>query len=327
MVTCSSSNERSARTASPSLTSTRIAAPSSLPGQSGINPIVSSQTEGWFISPGVRAFGRTAGITLDLPRVGRPQGPEENEEGSLDRWFPSTRTASGRSTFGVPKQDTGSRRGRLPGHQPDRPILSHALRWRRWSRARPPPPGGDPDRWTVQRRCGQAGAWARAVVRRNTGLLDAIAALARKHRLGRLAFQPEAMSVEMFQRLRKALRPTKLVALPQMVRQLRIRKDSTEIEAIQRAVEIAQEAFTSVTRRIRLGMTERELAADLRARHGAARRERRQLPHHRRGRTSCRLSSRGRGRSQNSTRQRGADRLGRDGGSLSKRLDPSCLRS
>lgn len=108
----------------------------------------------------------------------------------------------------------------------------------------------------------QHAPWARALVRSGS-LTEAIARLCRKHRIARLGFQPEAMTVDLHAKLRKVIKPTRLVPLPPLIRQLRLHKDQTEIAALERAADIAQEAFRRATRRIRLGMTESELAADL----------------------------------------------------------------
>lgn len=108
----------------------------------------------------------------------------------------------------------------------------------------------------------QHAPWAKALIR-NGSLVEAIAQLAKKHRLARLGFQPEAMTVELHAKLRKALKKTRLVPLPPVIRQLRLYKDETEIAELERAADVAQEAFRKVTRRIKLGMTESELAADL----------------------------------------------------------------
>lgn len=104
--------------------------------------------------------------------------------------------------------------------------------------------------------------WAKALVR-DGALVDALQKLCKRLRLKKLAFQPETLTVEMFDKLKKALTGIKLVPALGLARDLRIRKDSTEVASIQKAVVIAQDAYREVTRRIRIGMTERELAADL----------------------------------------------------------------
>jgi len=114
--------------------------------------------------------------------------------------------------------------------------------------------------------------WASAVVR--TGSLpDAVRPLVRRHRLGRLGFQPEHLSVSAHAALRRAVRPTRLVPVPQVVGRLRLIKDETEVAAIVKAIRVAESAFRAVVRGVRPGMTERELAAGLQhemLRRGAA---------------------------------------------------------
>jgi Xaa-Pro aminopeptidase len=104
--------------------------------------------------------------------------------------------------------------------------------------------------------------WAAPVVR--TGpLKEAIARLARRHHIRRLGFQPEHLSVAAHGDLRKTLRPTRMVPLPGVVADLRLRKDETEISALEEAIRVAETAFETAIRHIRLGMTELELAGDL----------------------------------------------------------------
>ncbi len=104
--------------------------------------------------------------------------------------------------------------------------------------------------------------WAKIVVR-TRALKDAIAQASRQSRIRRLGFQPEHMSVAMLTDLRKVLKSTKLVPLPRAVSALRLTKDKTEIAAIEESIRIAEAAFRKVVSRIRVGMTELDLAADL----------------------------------------------------------------
>ncbi|MBI4578833.1 MAG: aminopeptidase P family protein [Planctomycetes bacterium] len=104
--------------------------------------------------------------------------------------------------------------------------------------------------------------WARAVIR--TGpLAEAVGKTVRRHRLGRVGLDPAHTSVSMQATLRKACRPSRLASAPRILEQMRIVKDPSEVAAIVRAAEIAQAAFRTVVRRIRIGMTERELATAL----------------------------------------------------------------
>src|SRR5690606_5551568 len=104
--------------------------------------------------------------------------------------------------------------------------------------------------------------WARAVIR--SGALSAeVTRLVKRHRIRRLGFQPEVLTVERHKALQKAIRPARLVAMPPVPGELRVIKDPTEVVAIERAIEVAQLAFQKTIHRIRIGMTERELAAEL----------------------------------------------------------------
>ncbi|MFQ6047807.1 MAG: M24 family metallopeptidase, partial [Phycisphaerae bacterium] len=105
-------------------------------------------------------------------------------------------------------------------------------------------------------------AWARKVVRHDA-LESVLARLVRRLRLERIGIQAEHISLQQFRRLRRTVRPARLVATSRVVEQLRVCKDRQEIEAIRRAVQIAEEAFKITCRSIRRGMTERQVAARL----------------------------------------------------------------
>jgi Xaa-Pro aminopeptidase len=109
---------------------------------------------------------------------------------------------------------------------------------------------------------GRTAPWAQTVVRRGP-LKDAIAQVARRHRLRRLGFQPEHLAVSAYTDLQKTIRPTRLVPLAGVVGELRLRKDPSEVHQIEQAVRVAEDAFRNVIRRIRIGMSEQDLAADL----------------------------------------------------------------
>jgi Xaa-Pro aminopeptidase len=108
----------------------------------------------------------------------------------------------------------------------------------------------------------EAAPWARAVIRTNS-LNEAVAGLIRRRRIERLGIQPEVLSVQAQASLRKAVRPARLVPMPPVVADLRLIKDESEVRAIEKAVQVAEAAFRAVVRRIRPGMTERDLAARL----------------------------------------------------------------
>jgi Xaa-Pro aminopeptidase len=102
--------------------------------------------------------------------------------------------------------------------------------------------------------------WAQAIIRKGR-LSEALAKLATRLRLRQIGFQPEILTVQAHKDFAKALRPARLVPLPGISTDLRIIKDEGEVETIVRAGRIATDAFSRAIRRIRVGMTELELAA------------------------------------------------------------------
>ena len=110
----------------------------------------------------------------------------------------------------------------------------------------------------------------RIVVREGT-LAEALADEMKGGLLRRLGFDPERVSVALKGRLQKALRRrsgqalgrVRLAEAPGLVAGLRIRKDAFEQRAIRRAIRVAESAWSVFRRRIRVGMTERRLAAEL----------------------------------------------------------------
>ena len=101
------------------------------------------------------------------------------------------------------------------------------------------------------------------VVRRGT-MVKALADLVRRKRIARLGYDPETMTVAQRSRLRRAFGDkVRLAPVAGAPAALRVHKDETEVRAIAAAVRVAEAAWREFRRRIRLGMTERELAADL----------------------------------------------------------------
>jgi Xaa-Pro aminopeptidase len=88
----------------------------------------------------------------------------------------------------------------------------------------------------------------------------ALADLARRRGLRRVAFEAHEVTVERHQALADPERGLELLPLGRAVEGLRMVKDPAEIGLLGRACAITGEAFTSVLPRIRAGMTERELA-------------------------------------------------------------------
>lgn len=104
--------------------------------------------------------------------------------------------------------------------------------------------------------------WARAIVRQGP-IADELRRLVGRHRLARIGFDPAAMSVQMHRAFGRAIRPARLVGAGGWLEQLRLYKDEVEVEALVRAVRVAESAFRAATKAIRAGMTESQLAARL----------------------------------------------------------------
>ncbi len=105
--------------------------------------------------------------------------------------------------------------------------------------------------------------WATAIFR-DGPMPGALVPLLKRHRVERLGYQPEAMHVATHTQLRRAIRPVRMVGVKNAVPDLRLRKDEDEIARIRKAVKVAEQAFKTVMKGIRPGMTERRIAADLR---------------------------------------------------------------
>lgn len=104
--------------------------------------------------------------------------------------------------------------------------------------------------------------WAVPVFRKGN-LPDALRPILNRHRVRRLGFQPEAMSVATHVALSKAIRPIRTVGINHLVPELRMTKDVREVASIEKACRVAEDAFKAVLRGLKPGMTERQIAADL----------------------------------------------------------------
>ncbi len=85
----------------------------------------------------------------------------------------------------------------------------------------------------------------------------------------KLGFDAGDITVATYQAMTKAVKAMpaadrpRLLAAPSLVEQLRAVKDAEELAAIQRAVDLADEAFQTVTRRIEPGWTETQVAWEI----------------------------------------------------------------
>jgi len=98
------------------------------------------------------------------------------------------------------------------------------------------------------------------IVVRKKGMMQAAGMTARKAGIRALGVEARAMTLAESEDLRKALRGVELRPTRGLVERLRTVKDASEIAAIRRAAQIAEEAFRLTLPQIAPGKTERELA-------------------------------------------------------------------
>ncbi len=103
--------------------------------------------------------------------------------------------------------------------------------------------------------------------------MEQVAKLAHQHGLKRLAFEAIHLPYQFYTDLRTALDPAiELVPRSDLVDELRIIKDPTELRALQAAIDVLDDAFAHLARFIEPGLTEERLAWELEAylrTHGA----------------------------------------------------------
>ncbi len=104
--------------------------------------------------------------------------------------------------------------------------------------------------------------WARKVLRKQR-TPQRNAREIKKYKLARVGFDPAHMTVAEFEGLRKAVRPTRLVAVSGLILNMRLLKEADEVAALCRAIGVAEQAFKRVQRWLRPGHTERQIAAKL----------------------------------------------------------------
>ncbi|MGD8453034.1 MAG: Xaa-Pro peptidase family protein [Phycisphaerae bacterium] len=104
--------------------------------------------------------------------------------------------------------------------------------------------------------------YARKVVRKTRTPATNAKEIAR-HKLGKLGFDPDHVSVADFTALKKLVKPTKLVAASGLTHAARLLKDAGEVAAIRKAIDVAEKAFRRLCKWLKPGVTEREVAARL----------------------------------------------------------------
>jgi Xaa-Pro aminopeptidase len=95
-------------------------------------------------------------------------------------------------------------------------------------------------------------------------LTEVAAGIIKRNRLKKIGFEPGWLSVDQHLKLTKHLPPsTQLLAIAGIVEELRAIKSPTEIDLIRRSVRANSEAYYRTLKRVRLGMRERDVAAEL----------------------------------------------------------------
>ena len=104
--------------------------------------------------------------------------------------------------------------------------------------------------------------WARRHFRK--GLLpEEIGKVCRSLRLKQVHVQPESVTLAEQREFRKRTKPTRLANAPDIVGQLRRLKGREELSITRDAIRVAEQAFKAMCRSIRVGQTERQIAARL----------------------------------------------------------------
>ena len=95
-------------------------------------------------------------------------------------------------------------------------------------------------------------------------LSEAVAGIVKRKKLRKIGFEPAWLNLEQHQKL-KDLLPlgASLQPLPGIVETLRMTKSPAEIDQIRKSVLVNSEAYARTLRRVRLGMRERDIAAEL----------------------------------------------------------------
>ncbi|MEN6519980.1 MAG: Xaa-Pro peptidase family protein [Armatimonadota bacterium] len=96
------------------------------------------------------------------------------------------------------------------------------------------------------------------------GVLEAAAEILDESAPKRLGFEPNCVTYSTHLELRRVVsKNTRLIGVKGMVEKLRMVKDSGEIDAIKRAVVVADKCFSHVVSWVKPGMTEREIALEM----------------------------------------------------------------
>lgn len=101
------------------------------------------------------------------------------------------------------------------------------------------------------------------VLRKSERLLDRVARLLQKKQIDRIGFEAGDLNVESYRECRRKFSPVRMIPLKKGVETLRIIKTEEEVQKILVAVQRAEKAFQSQRRRLRVGVSDREIALSM----------------------------------------------------------------
>ena len=95
-------------------------------------------------------------------------------------------------------------------------------------------------------------------------LIEDVAALVKRRKIKKIGFEPSWLNLDQHQKLKDLLPlSASLRPVAGIVENLRMTKSAAEIDQIRKSVRVNSEAYARTLRRVRLGMREREVAAEL----------------------------------------------------------------
>lgn len=110
----------------------------------------------------------------------------------------------------------------------------------------------------VQDECG-----GMELVERKRNLIKTLSNLIKRLKLHALGFEADALTFSQYSELKTTLGRKKIVATRRIVERMREIKDAEELKKIRKTLEIAETAFQSFKKDVRLGSTEKQLANSL----------------------------------------------------------------
>ncbi len=107
----------------------------------------------------------------------------------------------------------------------------------------------------------EANGWRIEIYKK--GLAARLGEIAKEIVLKRIGFEPASVTCATMKRLKTSLKDTEFVDMPPKIEKMRALKHGHEIEAIQRAVAVAEEVFNHIWETMEPGCTEREVAWEI----------------------------------------------------------------